>query len=863
MSTDVAVLSALAQVTGQELRYFEMVTLRFGGKRRRVYLCIGKHAFFLVKRDVSAVIQGGELFYAYLDMVVVDTLSKSDLLLVLNGNRPAQDSVWVSPNLFVLSNNRVTLVQHLKCCWTVDYMWRYGLVATFPKREAALSAAEAGGKGGVLEHEVMPFVGFRRQDYACYSFFLRESFVEQPHVLSTTDTGHYADPERPGCEIIIHVHDPVLISLLNARGREHVRWVALEYKQMLTKEVDQYYVLRNRSYLKKMNLAEDVAMWVGWEMLIKTQKHILVVIVLRRMYCPPLGCTVQDIVIMFKSTNHEAVAIAKHKENGDSKMKQTWVSDAELVQEGQLVADSFAPAADEFPIYRDIVQGKLDALRFDEDGYRFLENHYKLLPKARAFGKSFLKSILVLLSQDGMLANAEEMLGDSMCALGKKENEDPWQTVRTRENPLLIAEEMVENAEGLEEASGGGTQRNKWNKRVAGYLSYCIDGGLCRQFTIYDLIDAKAGLTAESQKKLGRVIDYLLHLRPKDMSRRYFDVSIVAQLQETLDGWEFNERVMQILLESDYIRKLFGRSREREYAQCVSNLLANPSVSISLKSSLCRQIVGTPPAPEIAGILAPALVDVLKKSKSYYVQTCVCTALVVMSADSEEMKTLLMACGVAPMMMEMVRSRDDDLVQYTLMLLVNLSKHTHHRGIFVNYGVLPTVADILSSSYHALQFKAKILLQLCSVIGQFSNDEDSRKILTQAPHNFTLDCLMYIFDECPPRGALEGKVLYAMRMCAQNSNDAKFRVGQHCYLKLIEELQDAADLGQCLDFVYNALCFFLVVSEVVENAAALQSVNIADTLQRIRDDLYDVSNVQEKTTLLLELLRKQTHRESF
>ncbi|CAD7936054.1 unnamed protein product [Amoebophrya sp. A120] len=869
MATDVAILSALAQVTDQELRYFELVTLRFGGKQRKVYLCIGRHAFFLVKKDVSALIQGGELFYAYLEAVVVDSNSKSDLLLVLNDNRPG---FWISPNLFVLSSKRSSLVQHLQCCWTVDYMWRYGLVANFPKREAALTS-------DLFTGEIcMPFHGYAKNEFQSYSFFLKDSFAEVPSVLQAENTGHYSDTKRKGFEVIIHVHEPVEISLLSKMNREHVRWVALEYKQMLTTDSAEqnsnnlvYYVLRNASYLKKMNLAEDIAMWIGWEMLVKTEKYVLIVVVLRRQYLPPLMSACQDVVVMFKSPNLEAEAI-KAQQAGKKKIPKFY-TDEELLLEAHLIADSLSPVEDEFPVYRDIVQAKLDSLRFDEDGYRFLENHVKLLPNnVREQGKSFLKSIFQLLVSDGMLVNGDQMLNDSMFTLGKQEKDDRWQVLPTKDNPLLFAEELVEKGEGLEnnaKAQQGQTSaaaneaRNNWNKRVARYFAYCLDGGLCRAFTLYDLIDAKAGLSAEAQKRIGRIIDYLLHLRPTDMSRRYFDVSIVTQLQESLENWEFNERVMQILLESDYIRKLFGRSREKEYSQCVGRLLANPMMSITLKSSLCRQIVSNPPSPDNQAILAPALVDVLKNTTSYYVQTCVCAALVVMTADSDQAKTLVMACGIAPLILKMVTSRDDDLVYHALMLVVNLSKHTHHRAIFVQYGLLPILCDILSSSYHTIQFKGKILLQLCAVIGQCCNDEESRKILTNSPHEFTLDCLMFVFDECPPRSALECKTLYCMRMCAMNSNDKKYRVGQHCYLKLLEELQDTDDMAKYLDFVYNALGFLLVIAEKVENAAALQSTNIVDILQRIKDDLYDVASVQEKVKALADLIRAQTHREQF
>ncbi len=96
MSTDTAFLSALAEVTGQELRYFELCSLLIVGKQRTFFLCIGKHALYFVKKDLSGVAKGGELFFAHVDSVVVDTNSASDLMLVLNANRPDQE-VWRSP----------------------------------------------------------------------------------------------------------------------------------------------------------------------------------------------------------------------------------------------------------------------------------------------------------------------------------------------------------------------------------------------------------------------------------------------------------------------------------------------------------------------------------------------------------------------------------------------------------------------------------------------------------------------------------------------------------------------------------------------------------------------------------------------
>eukprot|EP00392_Amoebophrya_sp_AT5.2_P004791 g4800.t1 len=246
-------------------------------------------------------------------------------------------------------------------------------------------------------------------------------------------------------EVIVHVHEPVELSLLSRQNREHVRWVALEYKQMLTAGTEQYYVLRNCSYLKKMNLSDDIAQWLGWQLLVKTEKHVLIVVVLRRAYVPPLMSSSQDVVVMFKSPNLEAEAIKRRKSEeagGDSPSKKSskkaWYTDDELLLEAQLIADSLSPIEEDFPVYRDVLQAKLDALRFDEDrtaknklgdGYRFLENHIKLLPKLREVGKCFLKSVFQMLVADRMLANSEEMMSDANYALGHPEKDDKWRAI--------------------------------------------------------------------------------------------------------------------------------------------------------------------------------------------------------------------------------------------------------------------------------------------------------------------------------------------------------------------------------------------------------------------------------------------------
>ena len=79
MSTNAAALEALALPCDHvELRYFALVQIRYASPSnsaktavsRRGYLAVGKHAVYLVKKDLSGLINNGQIYYAHLEAVV-------------------------------------------------------------------------------------------------------------------------------------------------------------------------------------------------------------------------------------------------------------------------------------------------------------------------------------------------------------------------------------------------------------------------------------------------------------------------------------------------------------------------------------------------------------------------------------------------------------------------------------------------------------------------------------------------------------------------------------------------------------------------------------------------------------------------
>eukprot|EP00922_Rhytidocystis_sp_ex-Travisia-forbesii_P008217 GHVS01012108.1.p1 GENE.GHVS01012108.1~~GHVS01012108.1.p1 ORF type:complete len:147 (-),score=6.87 GHVS01012108.1:380-820(-) len=116
--TDVAVLDALKAKCGNSIRYYDLIEMTYMERAKKVYLAVGKHALYFVKRSLSRVVTGGELYFMYIDKFIEDTNKDTDLKLLLTDNR---DSVlWVADSVVLTSVNRASLVCYLNVAYTSD-----------------------------------------------------------------------------------------------------------------------------------------------------------------------------------------------------------------------------------------------------------------------------------------------------------------------------------------------------------------------------------------------------------------------------------------------------------------------------------------------------------------------------------------------------------------------------------------------------------------------------------------------------------------------------------------------------------------------------------------------------------------------
>eukprot|EP00747_Dinoflagellata_sp_TGD_P098218 gnl/TRDRNA2_/TRDRNA2_167378_c0_seq2.p1 gnl/TRDRNA2_/TRDRNA2_167378_c0~~gnl/TRDRNA2_/TRDRNA2_167378_c0_seq2.p1 ORF type:complete len:939 (+),score=174.64 gnl/TRDRNA2_/TRDRNA2_167378_c0_seq2:112-2928(+) len=656
---------------------------------------------------------------------------------------------------------------------------RKGSIVEMAENAAAVATEVSAGKAGRLSVMTLDpdsgFSPYEREDIMSDASGLRSGTFEHEDGWEVSyNSKKVVIP--PGVRITVHVHDPVSIMELERMGQDDIRTLATEYKQALIENLDQFYVMVNSAYMKRMNRTNDIASTDGWEIFVRAKEYLIACILLRREYIPPLCDTSQDIAILLRCPAVPGI---------------TYETCEVLIDECRFIADSVAPVPSGNEVYREIIQAKLDALQFNEEAYRWLEGHLKLTPThKRPAALKFVKSIVKILDGDGLLWDKDliDQFGDE---------------IPTLHAPLLVAQEMLSDASGLIAGScdsqmEAGERRNAWFARISRYLAYCLDGGLIGdRFTLSTVVQSVGKGSYETDKMLKLVVEFLLHLRERgDWNRSFAGARLpLAQLlqdPEEFAKYTFNERVMRVLLMENYIQNEWRKrsnSSGSSYEKLLASLLTSEYVGIGLRTLICRQILeqtnvtSAGPEEKHIQVLVPALVNVMQGS-NLSLTSCATAALVNLSCGKQSTKTLLMSEGCMKICIRQLKVKDDDLTLYTLYLLVNLTKTPHHRAIVIKEGGLPMLVDILTSSYQNLR-KHKILTEVASVVGQLCNDAETRNFLSEDYP--VVPCLLWIYDGAQPNTKLKSKLLFALRqLCVLGVN--KIRVGTHVIPQVIEEL---------------------------------------------------------------------------
>lgn len=818
MPSDPKLLRALSLSTRCELRYFELCIVSVKPSapddnltKRELYVCLGKHAIWFVDSYLQ-VVKNGCFQYEAVSEIVEDEDSHVGLLLACQS---------LGKQVEIICENRHLLVTRIRIQHQVDTMSRLSELRVVPVTCRRLPQFNQHHQA-----EVKPFKDYETVTVSGYSMFLRKGFRDEqsPHgrvfLAPLTAFGSFPSLERDSAvevEVAVHVYDPVHNDCLAEHEREHIRWLATEYRQALS-QAQRTYLIRNQGYVKRMNLSNDIAQWHAWEVVLHGLVDMNIIMCLRRQYMPPLLDSVQDIAITFKFPARVA----------DSKLGNTSLRLEDLIRsEAHLAADSFSTVTHNLGLYQDFVEVKLNTLSYDEEGYMWAKSRMRLLPRGPLnldiWGYVFTKGCLKVLIEEtcgiGDLRYVFDEVVKELHVLTKRVPD-----INDEMDPLPVALTSLQYPPDDTDWSNP-TQRDLkihdlhgWQKRVATYLTFCVDGGLLGQkFTL------KHFLTGEEAPNARQLLGYLVHLRPRELKDAWERKPLHLQLG-AMDVKEttFNDRVMHALIESNYIRDIMSDEpgsrpegsgakvvqMSSAYAEILSKLMLSKYSSINLKASICRIIIKEK-EPTHCLTLCTGLLSIYAHG-GIFLATYACAALVNLSHSKEEVKSHIMGEGVASVCKQRLASKDDDLTLYTLMLLVHLTKLAQHRALLKQLDILGSLNRLLNTWHKAVRFKRRMLVELCCVIGQMCNNEDCRQYIVQNFH--TVDDLLYIYNETTKeqkeqikdRSTLASKAIFALKQLCVNTLEEKEKVGKHVIKSLVEHLRDPQNLEN-LDWVCNSI----------------------------------------------------------
>jgi len=813
MSSDPASLQALAARTKAQLRYFQLVKFSTSGHDVTCFLGVGKHALYLIRRNLGGLYPsetGGEIFFACIKSMIEDSANTTDLILQLS---EAGARAWANDKLYVSAENRHALAQRIQVAWNTDYIFRFGQVRHLHLMKQPLSDEKTG------KLSVKPFKGCKQVLHHAYRFFVPHDYHDEDH------GGHFLHKDgNKAMEII--VQEPVPIVELES-SYNHIRWVALEYKQSLTLNLSHVVVTKSGPYNKKSNFMNDICAWTGWEIGIRSSETVLAVVLLRRQNVPPLADSAQDFSIKVSCPRWV--------------VDEGQVNETQLLHEARLVADSTMPDASNCTVpqqmYRDFIQAKLDALVFPISAMSWAEKSLGLVPACQKEAKSFLRSCMTVLSEEYQLQSASliKNLGEDVPIVVR-----PWDAAQLAFKGMPRIAEEDQGISSLE-------AENAWLARVARFFMYCMDGVLCNGFDISNICNAVLNIPLH-QEKIQEALLFLLHARPKDLTMKWERKEIKQLLLDPdfFDAYEFNDHAMQALLEYGWLAKQLrpAKAEEKlswEFCQLLSKLLVSPVSSVDLKTAICRTITSACSGPMHLGPLVPAILSSLQQ-RNIHLKTYATVLLVNMTGFHEPVKDILITMDAPSIIVENLSIRDDDLLYYTLMLTANLTKSTAHRAALKQSGVVSELLELLRI-LPPTPSKHQILSELTSSIGQLCNDEDIWVSMSQQK---VVSDLLRLHGNAPFGSRLRARAMFALRQFSFGGHAlaARFReeIGHSLHV-VIEELREIMQEGaldaksERTDCVVNAVLLLHTLAISPTLVEEMRELGLSEILIRLRFSL--------------------------
>lgn len=513
------------------------------------------------------------------------------------------------------------------------------------------------------------------------------------------------------------------------------------------------------------------------------------------------------------------------------------------MREIAFIADSFSPQPHP-NLNLDLVQAKLDALLFDDDAYQWIYERFKLVPAGHfnvdKYCTIFVKGVVKSLYNEHVLSSLDvveeiELKTDSVCKSMAEADLEPLH---------VILKVLAHPGEGLPRTNPNPESIHAWQARVACYFAYQLDGGMLgSRLTLATIVEGvhNGRVGQETSRLFENILACLLHLRVVDLRVPWELKVIPAQMlglgllsgpdasgknENEVQGVQctFNDRVMQVLLETGHLRKVLededaGKNcMSMEYAHLLANLLSCNAASTNLKACVCRLIIADQDVGQKGQsiVLARGLAQLLQKGSSFLL-TYASAAMVNLCQDHEVVRSHLIHDDFIPLLVHNVRLKDTDLMLYSFMLLVQLTKRSNHRVSLEKYGILQLCFDVLEAIHkQSSSVRGRVLAELCLVLGQLFCDEEALAKGAQ-PDCQVCSCLLRLLDDVLQEGLLESsfktaaKALFALhKICV--TQHVRDEVAKSSVLKMLIAILEAKETLNHVEFSGNVLQILVLLA---------------------------------------------------
>ncbi|GIX61981.1 ARM repeat containing protein, putative [Babesia caballi] len=716
------------------------------------------------------------------------------------------------------------------------------------------------------ERTLLPFKGYKKILLRGYFLFVRESF-EHTSFTSGSMT-RLQDIER-GISISVTLRDPRAVHYPEL-GRVPDLY---KYSRGFLHELAVVEVLVDGLYNKRMNLNNDLATWSCYHLLVKTDSSLVAFFMFRRMHMPPMFDMCQDISVRFDMPLSSRSPAASQHPNAGAQGQKTPLFYNEICTTANSITASdpynmwYVPLARRKGRrrYKDLIQLRLDSLRFDHAMYAFLKRQGGIVPSYQKLVKGFVLAVLRLLPHAHVDPHLVQRLKDPV-ALASDEPMDYVYNIKALMFGIGDADESADRRELI----------NRFDMRLADYIGICIDELLAGSHLSLAILTrylnsmeddfykqvTRVLAARDSCQKLRDVAAYLMHFRSNDFSKEYspalLDKMIDAyRIDRGVFAWSevvFNHHATSRMIEEGFFIHQYAEDlRHLEgtwnpYVNLVTDLIEQYRDDVIMERVLKKFLDIPQPADASYLPLLKCLIGMLRRHSGNYKMVVIITSILTnFSFHSAVFKDHVIRYGVATVLIDNMLSNEDQIVLSTLKLMINVTKTPEHQQEFISHGVISnfiTVLEVpprhrtwspLAQKYYARHIE--IIGYSAGVLGQLFNSGVVR--LTPNQLEYITEVMIFSFHVGSSNPTVMVMIMFCLKKLPK-SGAMYIRIGRHVIRSIAMNLK----LYRDDDFVVNSLELLLDLTTRVHNCAAMRLLGVLEAIEEVplNDTLVQIAN---------------------